>query len=57
MEIRRNVSRVSSVRRMARKLVFKLFVSWVALAATAAAGEMPDFKSSEGVIHWDSSAL
>ena len=42
MEIRKNVSRVSSLRRMARKLVLKLFVSWVALAATAAAGKMPD---------------
>ena len=42
MEIRKKVSRVSSVLRMARKLVFKLFVSWVALAATAAAGEMPE---------------
>jgi len=29
---------------MARKLVFKLFVSWVALAATATAGEMPGLK-------------
>ena len=44
MEIRRNGSRVSSVRRMARKLVFKLFVCWIALAPTAAAGEMPELK-------------
>ena len=57
MEIRRNGSRVSSARRMARKLVFKLFVSWVALAATATAGEMPELKHQQASSTWDSSAL